>query len=199
MQAWSLCLPGAQWVPQSPFYKLSPASHAITSAGNFLTGSFPYDPEKDTAAGGHSFYPLFGGAFTLQICTLEFGSKAEQHTLQWERDWKKSTALQTSNFRSKVVGSSVLMTFSYSAVTSVLHSRAALCFHMKHTTPRLQNSSHFHLTPWGGKQYNSLYFSLFHWTVNHLWGLRSPHQHYECLGESPTLHQDQQSMKTYGR
>lgn len=43
VQAWSLCPPKAHSVPPESlfFNKLSPASHAITSAENFHAGSFP--------------------------------------------------------------------------------------------------------------------------------------------------------------
>lgn len=91
---------GAPTEPRRGFCKLSPASHAITSARNFRRQVPFLRPLKATAAGVHSFYALFGGALTLSgFAQMNYGrgSKVEH---AHHRSVQRSD-VQASDFRGK--------------------------------------------------------------------------------------------------
>lgn len=66
--------------PRVSFYKLPPASHAITSAGNFRAGSFPRTVKQQLVAIHLTL--CLGELLHFQVCTVELrpGNKEEQHT-----------------------------------------------------------------------------------------------------------------------
>lgn len=153
VQAWSLCPPKAHSVPPESlfFNKLSPASHAITSAENFHAGSFPAALKINSSWWPFVLCFVCRSFYTLSLHSWITAGPVNGTTCR-ERLKKKKRRIMNECW-----------SHSHGVVTSVLLSRAALCFYLKHTAPCLWNPSRFYLTPWGAKQYNSLYFSLVSW------------------------------------
>lgn len=152
VQAWSLCPPKAHSVPPESlfFNKLSPASHAITSAENFHAGSFPAALKINS-----SWWPFVLCFVCRSFYTLSLHS--------WITAGPVNGTTRRERLKKKRRIMNECWSHSHGVVTSVLLSRAALCFYLKHTAPCLWNPSRFYLTPWGAKQYNSLYFSFVSW------------------------------------
>lgn len=171
---WASMIPlsheGSPGAPESLFYKLSPASHAITSAENFHAGSFPAALKRNTSWWSFILRFVCRSFYTSALHTwITAGPVKWNNTRHARRDFPK---------KGRVMNACWL--YSHGVVTSVRLSRAALCFYLKHTGLCLWNPSRFYLTPWGVKQYNSLYFSPFSWDCQSSVNIGSPHNPSQC-------------------